>query len=786
MKPTSVSRLRRVGDPASAPNRRRRRPSFAWITAAQVLLCCVAASAAENIGQRLAENAQAAVWCASSGWKIRPDTPVPTATADRAVVRAARNEMEAVQIIVTPHASLAGLTVTLSDLTGPQGTRIPAANVDVLRVAYVNIVEPTDKSAQPGLWPDPLPPLRGSLDLAAGRHQPFWLRIHVPREAQPGRYAARVKFAAQDFALEVPLELEVYAFTLPDQMTCQSAFGFSPDMVFRYHGVKSAADKRELLAKYFDSFARHHIAPYDPAPLDPIRVTWPAVNRPPSKWADWEGVRIVTNEVASGQGALALFDDNRTACVSAAYKPRIAIPPGGLRLKLNYRTALPGHEAMVSLNHIDAEGKWMSGCNNDIILNGSGRWEQFDLLLTNFPAGAKQVELRLWATRWTEAGEKTGLTWFDNVSLRAANGGPELIIGGDFEPPEFGDSGATDAQLQVGLDFTAWDQAVAQALATWHFNTFQLNVSGLGSGTYEGHDMPSLQGFSEGTREYDVMLKSYLTGLDRYLRERGWQDKAFVYWFDEPEPSQYDFVRRGCEKIKRLAPDLRRMLTEQPEPALYGGPNLWCPLSPKFDAMRAEQRRKAGEHFWWYVCCGPKAPYATEFIDHPGTELRVWLWQTFQRHIEGILIWESVWWTSPTAYADAQHPQNPWEDPMSWVSGPASLKKRQGWGNGDGRFLYPPEACADGRPAAPVLDAPVDSIRWEMLRDGLEDYEYLVMLRSALAKNSKLSKEKRRAYEALLEVPPEISRSMTDFARDPAPLEQRRDAIARALEELNR
>ncbi len=751
----------------------------------QVLLLSASGIAADNIGTKLAEHPQASVWSASSGWKIRPDTPVPTATAGCAVIRAARNEAEAVQLIITPRTNLAGLTVSISELTGPRGARIPASNVDMLRVAYVNIVEPTDKSAQPGRWPDPLPPLRGPLDLPAGRHQPFWLRIQVPRDAPAGLYAARVAFIARDFALEVPVELEVYDFTLPDQLTCQSAFGFSPGTVFRYHGVKAEADKRALLAKYFDSFARHHISPYDPAPLDPIRITWPTVKRPPSKWAAWEGVRIVSNEVASGRGALALFDDNHKACVSAGYRPRIAIPAGGLRLQLSHRTALPGHDAMVSLNHFDAAGKWMSGCNNDIVLSGGGHWEKLDLLLTNFPAGARSVELRLWATRWTDAGEKTGLTWFDDVSLRAATGGPELLPGGDFEPPEFGDSSATEAQLQVGLDCTAWDKAVEQALARWHFNTFQLHVSGLGSGTFEGHDTPGLQGFHEGSREYDVMLKSYLGGLDQHLRERGWQDKAFVYWFDEPEPSQYDFVRRGCEKIKRFAPGLRRMLTEQPEPALYGGPDLWCPLSPGFDAAHAAERRKAGEHFWWYICCGPKAPYATEFIDHPGTELRVWLWQTFQRRIEGILIWESVWWTSPTAYADPQHPQNPWEDPMSWVSGAAPLQKRQGWGNGDGRFLYPPEACANGRPAAPVLDAPVDSIRWEMLRDGLEDYEYLVMLRSALEQHKKLPEAKRRAYEALLEVPPDISRSMTDFARDPAPIEQRRDAIARALAELN-
>jgi hypothetical protein len=747
-------------------------------------LCSV--SAAESIGEQLLETPQATLWWASSGWKIRPDLPVPSVTAERVLVRAARNEAEAVQVILTPRVTLTGLTMTVSDLTGLQGAKISAANVDVLRVAYVNITEPTDKSAQPGLWPDPLPPLTGPLDLTAHKHQPFWLRVRVPREAAAGFYTGRVKFAAQGFVAEVPLAIEVYDFTLPDEMTCQTAFGFSPDMVFRYHSVETAADKRVLLEKYFDSFAAHHVSPYDPAPLDRIRVIWPAVKRPPSKWHDWDGARLGTNEVAAGQGALALFDDNRTACVAAGYRPHIAIPPGGLRLKLKYRTALPGHDAMISLNHYRNDGSWMSGCNNDIVLPGSGRWDTLDQALTNFPTGAVAVQVNLWATKWTDVGEKTGLTWFDEVSLRAASGGPELLPGGDFEPPEFGDSGATEAQLQVGLDFAVWDKAVAAALARWKFNTFQIHVQGLGSGTYEGHAVPSLCGFPEGTREYDVILKSYLGGLDRHLRERGWQDKAFVYWFDEPEPSQYGFVRRGCEKLKRFAPNLRRMMTEQPEPALYGGPNLWCPVSPHYDPARAEQRRQAGEHFWWYICCFPKTPYATEFIDHPGTELRVWLWQTFQRRIEGILVWETVWWTSPTAYPDRQQPQNPWEDPMSWVSGNAPLKKRQGWGNGDGRFLYPPAACASGKPAAPVLAPPVDSIRWELLRDGIEDYEYLVMLKRALETIKKLSKEKHRAYAALLEVPPEISKSMTDFARNPAPIEQRRDALARALAELNR
>jgi hypothetical protein len=231
------------------------------------------------------------------------------------------------------------------------------------------------------------------------------------------------------------------------------------------------------------------------------------------------------------------------------------------------------------------------------------------------------------------------------------------------------------------------------------------------------------------------------------------------------------------------------MLTEQPEPALYDGPNLWCPLTPEFANMeKVEARRKAGDRFWWYICCGPRAPYCTLFIDHPGTELRVWLWQTWHRQVEGILIWESTYWTSSAAYPDRGAPQNPYTDPMSWVSGydtPAGTKSP--WGNGDGRFLYPPEAAAGGQQTETVLDGPVDSQRWEMLRDGIEDFEYLAMLKRLLdVRRGQLTPDATARYEALLEVPDTISTDLTQFTQDPAPIERHRDAVARGIVELLR
>jgi hypothetical protein len=116
-----------------------------------------------------------------------------------------------------------------------------------------------------------------------------------------------------------------------------------------------------------------------------------------------------------------------------------------------------------------------------------------------------------------------------------------------------------------------------------------------------------------------------------------------------------------------------------------------------------------------------------------------------------------------------------------------SYRSRGGgwWGNGDGRFIYPPLAAADANPAEPVLEGPVDSIRWEMLRDGIEDYEYFVILQRLLAKKgNRLAPAQRHEYARLLEVPADVTVDMTTFTKDPAPLEIHRNRVAQAIQAL--
>ena len=591
---------------------------------------------------------------------------------------------------------------------------------------------------------------------------------------------------ADEWQAEVPLELTVYNFSLPDQMTCQTAFGFSPGEVFRYQHLESDASRRQVLEKYWADLAAHHISPYNPAPLDPFQVIWPQVQPPRAPDNQWHNARLVQNECHSGKGALLVYDDKPNENVVVSYEPLIPIPPKGLHLRGWYRTAVPGHRFTVSLNHYDANQKWMSGRNRDLVLAGSGVWQSLDKVLTEFPTGAKYVRLNLMATVWTDAGEKLGLVWFDDISIQNAGTGEELVQGGDFEPNQRTELCAPAEQLRATFDFSAWDKAMAKAFENYHFNSFSVPIPGLGGGTFHELVQPNLQGFGEDTPEYPLLLGSYCRKMEAHLRAKGWLDKAYIYWFDEPSEDQFPYLQNGFNKLKQFCPDITRMITKQVEPGLIGGPNLWCAISDQYNPERAEERRKLGERFWWYVCTGPKAPYAGLFLDHPAPEMRIWLWQTYQRGINGILVWQCNYWTSGTAYPEAGKPQDPYADPMSWTSGygtPAG--KRLPWGNGDGRFIYPPPGARPAAGGDPVMEGPVDSIRWEQLRDGIEDYEYLTILKRKLNEHrATLNPDTLREYEQLLVVPETITRSMTEFTSDGGTVEIRRHLIARVIESL--
>ncbi len=709
-----------------------------------------------NFGYALSSDDTSDLWWCESTYKVNRNRPAPTQKAKFVRIEAARGEYEPVQIVLRPRRDLSGVTATLTDFAGPGGAAIPAEAVDLLRVGYVNVWRPTDREGCVGEWPDPLPPLEGGFEASAGKNQPLWLRVHVPRDAAAGDYRATLALKAEGWQAQVPVSLHVFDFTLPEKLHMPTAFGFSSGNLKRYHHLQTDEQMREVFDLYMRDFKAHDINPYSPFALGGIKVELQGVV--------WTGGEVVTEDPAEGKQCMKVVDESETANLAASAVKRIEVDPTkSYRLAFSARSAEPGHEYMITMDSRDADGKWISGHNLDFRFTGDGTWQRQEV---EIPPGrmaeqARSLGLTLRATSWTEKGENVGTTYFDDIFFGLAGEGAANLV----QDPGF-EAGAGHVRLAV--DFTDFDRECEKYLDGLGFQTFRLPIrympskGGLGQvGPYRG-----------GTPEYERIMGEYLHTIQEHLREKGWLDEAFTYWIDEPAPEHYENVRYGNDLIHRYAPDLRRMLTEQPEEELFGHVDIWCPVLHNYVPEVCQARQAAGDTIWWYVCCGPKAPWAGLFIDHNAVDLRIWQWMAQKWGVQGCLIWATNYWYSGAKARETGELQNPWEDPMSYTSSGGGY-----WGNGDGRFIYPPPVDPNSE-HEPIITGPIDSIRWEMLREGLEDFEYFYLLGKAI-------ENKRAPQQAkLLTVPEEIVVDGKDFTRDPLPMYEHRRKVAEAIEQL--
>ena len=281
------------------------------------------------------------------------------------------------------------------------------------------------------------------------------------------------------------------------------------------------------------------------------------------------------------------------------------------------------------------------------------------------------------------------------------------------------------------------------------------------------------EGSSEAATKY---LSHYVDIVRTYGRE--WQrqklpGKVYIYGCDEPHPAILPFLRKAYEEIHKAVPGYPIMQTRGPS-ELVGVVDIWCPLTPKLLSPFYAERRKAGDTLWAYVCCSPRPPYANFFVDQPATAHRVLFWQVRKAGATGLLYYcVCAWRGLPNAASGGKcFPDVPIHLKDHWIHKAAKV-------NGDGLLVYP------GRDMTPI-----PSIRLEVIRDGIEDYEYLALLSRLVAKAKTLPTSDRppaplmRQAEELCTVPESISRSMTDYTADPQIVFDQRRKIADMIELL--
>lgn len=196
----------------------------------------------------------------------------------------------------------------------------------------------------------------------------------------------------------------------------------------------------------------------------------------------------------------------------------------------------------------------------------------------------------------------------------------------------------------------------------------------------------------------------------KHLKAGGWFKPAYNYTCDEPGRESYEFIRKVTDLIHSVDKEIKTvvpMTDFSDDPAnVPEGIDVWvyhAHCNDINDSIRREidKRRGQGKEMWWYVSWEHFLT-TQELLAH-----RAYFWKMWKYNITGLLYWTINSWTA-----------DPWKNLHRWAP-PYKARQRLDFGNAF--LVYPGET------------GPVNTIRWELLRDGIEDYDYFALLKEKLA-----------------------------------------------------
>ncbi|MDF1811932.1 MAG: DUF4091 domain-containing protein [Verrucomicrobiales bacterium] len=193
--------------------------------------------------------------------------------------------------------------------------------------------------------------------------------------------------------------------------------------------------------------------------------------------------------------------------------------------------------------------------------------------------------------------------------------------------------------------------------------------------------------------EFTQPFSSFLAQLCTRLQEEGLYTDPVVRFIDEPnlqDPATVIGIRTLAQWIRQQQPGLTIAVTAaEVHPGLTDVITEWVIHTDAWNRNRESiaAARKAGCRIAVYN-------NATNLVDYEPVRIRLWPWLLKKYEVDG----SNSWWGTVCW-------RNGMDDP--WTSGHGT----------SGVMLYPPRPV-DG-------PGPVESVRWELFRQGLQDYEYL-------------------------------------------------------------
>jgi hypothetical protein len=262
--------------------------------------------------------------------------------------------------------------------------------------------------------------------------------------------------------------------------------------------------------------------------------------------------------------------------------------------------------------------------------------------------------------------------------------------------------------------------------------------------------------------EWEPYLEGLLKAVHAHLKRRGWAKQYVQHVADEPIPENEASWCYRAAKVKAWLPGVPRI-----DAVMSHGLEGYVDIRvPQIQHTGPEVKRNPRETLWSYVCLAPQGPYPNRFLDYPSIRNRIIFWLSWSLGLKGFLHWGYNYWGR-------------WQDmPEEITVSP--------WMDATGASIYRvdrnPLPAGDAFLVYPGKKSICSSIRWEVIRKGIEDYEYLRLLERAAAR--KTGPKAAAAKRLLAKVKSEIASDPRGHTRDEALLLSVREQIGELLAEL--
>lgn len=173
-----------------------------------------------------------------------------------------RNEYESAQIIITPDTDVS-YTITLSDLKNEKGTVLSSDYFEVYNQKYieVSLIKEQGNEMGSGFYPDALLPFNKAVEYhenvaKANENQGIWINLKTSKLQEAGNYKGNFTLNIENKSYSVPVEVELYNYTLSDETHVKTHFGVNEKDI----GACELDTSIEMQEKYFDFMLDYRIS----------------------------------------------------------------------------------------------------------------------------------------------------------------------------------------------------------------------------------------------------------------------------------------------------------------------------------------------------------------------------------------------------------------------------------------------------------------------------------------------------------------------------------------------